>query len=59
EVVAVTGPHWTPDDDPHGIGSAVNTWIKEIRGRVVAEPQAEAGARMVPASHPGVGNAVG
>jgi haloalkane dehalogenase len=30
--VAVTGLHWTPEDDPHGIGSAVNTWIKEIRG---------------------------
>jgi haloalkane dehalogenase len=30
--VAVTGLHWTPEDDPHGIGSAVNTWIKKIRG---------------------------
>ncbi|MDT7696536.1 MAG: hypothetical protein QOI75_5903, partial [Pseudonocardiales bacterium] len=32
EEVAVTGLHWTPEDDPHAIGSAVNTWIKEIRG---------------------------
>jgi haloalkane dehalogenase len=30
--VAVTGLHWTPVDGPHGNGSAMNTWIKEIRG---------------------------
>ncbi|WP_169053922.1 haloalkane dehalogenase [Agromyces sp. H66] len=28
--IGVTGTHWTPEDDPHGIGRAIADWVERV-----------------------------